>query len=36
MIALVNKEQAEKVATALQAAGARRALITEVKPRKSS
>jgi mevalonate kinase len=36
MIALVNKEQAEKVATTLQAAGARRALITEVKPRKSS
>jgi hypothetical protein len=31
MIALVNKEQAKKVATALESAGAVRTLITEVK-----
>ena len=32
MIALVNKEQAQRVCTALQTAGARRTLVTEVKP----
>ncbi|HSQ17991.1 MAG TPA: mevalonate kinase, partial [Anaerolineales bacterium] len=32
MIALVNKEQAQRVCTALQTAGARHTLVTEVRP----